>query len=127
MRPGFETTVPHFPNVSANPWLPDYPNPPDLRFNYYKLMNDAWANNSPIAKAPAGKTVAVIGAGAAGLTAARELWRAGYNVRIFEASNRIGGRLYTNFGPFRADVAIPIGRREGESKFAVYVSIRQAF
>ncbi len=95
MRPGFETTVPHFPNVSANPWLPDYPNPPDLRFNYYKLMNDAWANNSPIAKAPAGKTVAVIGAGAAGLTAARELWRAGYNVRIFEASNRIGGRLYT--------------------------------
>lgn len=57
MRPGFETTVPHFPNVSANPWLPDYPNPPDLRFNYYKLMNDAWANNSPIAKAPAGKTV----------------------------------------------------------------------
>jgi translocation and assembly module TamA len=39
----------------------------------------------------------------------------------------IGGRLYTNFGPIRADIAMPIGRREGESKFAVYVSIGQAF
>jgi translocation and assembly module TamA len=39
----------------------------------------------------------------------------------------IGGRFYTNFGPFRADVAVPIGRRKGESRFAVYVSIGQAF
>jgi translocation and assembly module TamA len=39
----------------------------------------------------------------------------------------VGGRLYTNFGPFRADVAVPVGRRKGESRFAVYVSIGQAF
>ena len=39
----------------------------------------------------------------------------------------VGGRLYTNFGPMRADIAVPIGRRPGESKFAVYVSIGQAF
>ena len=39
----------------------------------------------------------------------------------------VGGRLYTNFGPLRADVAMPIGRRKGESRFAVYVSIGQAF
>jgi translocation and assembly module TamA len=39
----------------------------------------------------------------------------------------IGGRLYTNFGPLRADVAVPLGRRKGESKFAIYVSIGQAF
>jgi translocation and assembly module TamA len=39
----------------------------------------------------------------------------------------IGGRFYTNFGPFRADVAVPIGRKKGESRFAVYVSIGQAF
>lgn len=39
----------------------------------------------------------------------------------------IGGRFYTNFGPIRADIAMPIGRREGESKLAVYVSIGQAF
>ena len=28
----------------------------------------------------------------------------------------IGGRLYTNFGPVRVDVATPIGRRKGESR-----------
>jgi translocation and assembly module TamA len=39
----------------------------------------------------------------------------------------VGGRLYTNFGPLRADVAVPLGRRKGESKFAIYVSIGQAF
>ncbi|WP_432265030.1 autotransporter assembly complex protein TamA [Croceicoccus esteveae] len=39
----------------------------------------------------------------------------------------IGGRFYTNFGPLRLDVATPINRQEGESRFAVYVSIGQAF
>ncbi|MDT9599705.1 autotransporter assembly complex protein TamA [Sphingosinicella rhizophila] len=39
----------------------------------------------------------------------------------------IGGRLYTNFGPLRVDVATPIGRRKGESRVAVYISIGQAF
>ena len=39
----------------------------------------------------------------------------------------IGGRMYTNFGPLRVDVAMPVGRRRGESKFSVYVSIGQAF
>ncbi len=39
----------------------------------------------------------------------------------------IGGRLYTNFGPIRIDLATPIGRREGESLISVYVSIGQAF
>ncbi len=39
----------------------------------------------------------------------------------------IGGRFYTNFGPFRADVAMPINRQPGESKFAVYIGIGQAF
>ena len=39
----------------------------------------------------------------------------------------VGGRLYTNFGPLRADFAVPVGRRRGESKFAMYISIGQAF
>lgn len=39
----------------------------------------------------------------------------------------IGGRFYTNFGPLRLDLAMPLARRPGESKFAVYVSIGQAF
>jgi translocation and assembly module TamA len=39
----------------------------------------------------------------------------------------VGGRFYTNFGPFRADVAMPINRQPGESKFAIYIGIGQAF
>lgn len=39
----------------------------------------------------------------------------------------IGGRFYTNFGPIRLDVATPLARKPGESRFNVYVSIGQAF
>jgi translocation and assembly module TamA len=39
----------------------------------------------------------------------------------------IGGRFYTDFGPFRADIATPINRQPGESKFALYIGIGQAF
>lgn len=37
--------------------------------------------------------VAVVGAGIAGLTAAHELSRAGLSVRVFEARDRVGGRM----------------------------------
>jgi translocation and assembly module TamA len=39
----------------------------------------------------------------------------------------IGGRYYTNFGPLRVDLAVPLDRQPGENKFAIYVSIGQAF
>jgi translocation and assembly module TamA len=39
----------------------------------------------------------------------------------------IGARYYTNFGPFRLDVATPLNRRRGDPKIAVYVSVGQAF
>ena len=39
----------------------------------------------------------------------------------------VGGRLYTNFGPLRVDVATPLGRRQGEPRISIYVSIGQAF
>ena len=39
----------------------------------------------------------------------------------------IGGRFYTNFGPLRVDIATPLGRKRGESRFNLYVSIGQAF
>lgn len=39
----------------------------------------------------------------------------------------IGGRFYTNFGPFRLDVATPLGRRKGEPRLNIYVSLGQAF
>ncbi len=42
------------------------------------------------------KKVIVIGAVIAGLTAARDLVAAGFNVTLLEAQNRIGGRLKTD-------------------------------
>ena len=39
----------------------------------------------------------------------------------------IGGRVYTNFGPLRVDVATPLNRRQGDGRIAVYMSIGQAF
>ncbi len=39
----------------------------------------------------------------------------------------LGGRLYTNFGPMRVDVATPLKRRPGEARLNIYVSIGQAF
>src|SRR5258708_39756478 len=44
------------------------------------------------AKAGTPATIAVVGAGLAGLTAAYRLQQAGYFAQIYEASTRIGGR-----------------------------------
>jgi translocation and assembly module TamA len=39
----------------------------------------------------------------------------------------VGLRYYSNFGPIRIDVGTPLGRRAGESRIAVQVSLGQAF
>lgn len=49
-------------------------------------------------RASAPRTVAVIGAGIAGLAAARALADAGHKVTVFEARDRIGGRIFTDTG-----------------------------
>ena len=41
------------------------------------------------------KTVTIIGAGLAGLSAAYDLHRTGWKVTVLEARNRVGGRVYT--------------------------------
>ena len=50
--------------------------------------------------------VVVVGAGAAGLVAARNLTRAGLTVRVIEARRRVGGRAWTDGETFR----VPIDR-----------------
>jgi len=44
---------------------------------------------------PKGASVLVLGAGLAGMTAALELRKAGYNVRVLEFNSRVGGRNWT--------------------------------
>jgi len=61
-------------------------------------IREALLNGLP--RAPEGASVAVIGAGMAGITAAHELLRAGYQVTVLEAQHRIGGRVFTMREPF---------------------------
>src|SRR3954447_14313834 len=46
------------------------------------------------------RTVVIVGAGLAGLTAAYELERAGFEVMVLEARDRLGGRVHTIRMPF---------------------------
>ncbi|OMC39644.1 NAD(P)/FAD-dependent oxidoreductase [Mycobacterium sp. IS-1264] len=58
----------------------DAPSPPDTRSDTRSDTN----------------SVLIVGAGMAGLSAARSLADAGWPVRVIEARDRIGGRVYTN-------------------------------
>jgi len=39
----------------------------------------------------------------------------------------VGVRYYTSFAPLRADIAIPLNKRDGDNAFQIYISIGQAF
>jgi len=74
-------------DVAFSPW----PNV-DTLYDYLAFLQDDIAT---LPKQKWGSEVAVIGAGAAGLVAAYELLKIGLKPVVFEASNRIGGRLYS--------------------------------
>ena len=66
----------------------------DTLYDYTTIL----APGSEIATLPAGKagtSVAVVGAGAAGMCAGYELLRMGLSPTIFEASDRVGGRTWS--------------------------------
>lgn len=54
------------------------------------FMRQAWAGADPAAA-----RIAIIGAGLAGLNAAFQLQKAGRSAEVYEASNRLGGRVHT--------------------------------
>ena len=63
------------------------------------LISDLYRSDS-MSSAPSKKTIAIIGAGVSGLQAARTFLlhpdADSYHVTIFEARNRIGGRVHSN-------------------------------
>jgi len=99
MRPGISYDVASSESAASDRWLPNWPNPADFRFNYWELLRTA--ADDGIARVPAGRrwSVAIVGAGVAGMSAARELHRCGFDVTVIEASDRIGGRLFTVGNP----------------------------
>ena len=54
-----------------------------------------WSCNQTVAKSGEAKII-IIGAGIAGLAAARQLKSSGFQVTVIEGRNRIGGRIYTD-------------------------------
>lgn len=67
----------------------------DILYDYSSILK-----KSPLCKLPKqalGTKVAIIGSGAAGIVAAHELLKLGLIPIIYEASYRMGGRLYTKY------------------------------
>ncbi|HJU76548.1 MAG TPA: FAD-dependent oxidoreductase [Sphingomicrobium sp.] len=75
----------------------------------------AGAENFELPPVGKGRSVVVLGAGIAGLVAAYELRRAGYDVTVLEARDRIGGRVWTIRGGDRIE---HIGREEQRAAFS---------
>jgi hypothetical protein len=81
------------------------------------------SQTQPIAEIPgdpgSGDQIAVVGAGAAGMVAAYELMRAGIQPKVFEATDRIGGRTWSeNFETLNSD-APPIWAEMGAMRVPV--------
>ncbi|MEO0328140.1 MAG: FAD-dependent oxidoreductase [Pseudomonadota bacterium] len=62
------------------------------------LPSNAWGNNSNTNT----MDVLIIGAGAAGISASRELQKRGLSTVVIEASDRVGGRVHTDYKIFGA-------------------------
>ena len=72
----------------------------------HAIIDRAWAEGGvqpQPAKVSTGKTVAVIGAGPAGLAAAQQLARVGHRVTVFEKNDRVGGLLRYGIPDFKME------------------------
>jgi formate dehydrogenase major subunit len=75
------------------------------RFVLDKAKQKGWKQKKRI-KQKNGKTIAVIGSGPSGLTAAHQLTMAGYEVTVFEAQKKPGGMLRYAIPLFRQPLSI---------------------
>jgi glutamate synthase (NADPH) small chain len=70
------------------------------------IVDKGWENGWIHPQAPAsrtGKTIAVVGSGPAGLSAAQQLARAGHSVTVFEKNDRAGGLLRYGIPDFKME------------------------
>lgn len=100
----------------------------DLPFNpydYQKLLANGVIGEVP--KEARGTRVAIIGAGATGLCAAYELMKVGLEPMIYEASDRIGGRIYSH--PVRRDPCsvLELGAMRVPTQQEVFAFYKKAF
>jgi monoamine oxidase len=81
------------------------------------LLNTPPASAEPFALPPSGRgrKVAVLGAGIAGLVSAYELTRAGFDVTVLEARDRVAGRVWTVRG---GDRVVQTGREDQVCAFS---------
>ena len=84
---------PHLANKNVTALIPDFP------FHYGQYLDDAQAQARPLCQIDpllhGTKTVLVVGAGVCGMVAAYELMKMGLHPVVVEATDRIGGRLYS--------------------------------
>jgi glutamate synthase (NADPH/NADH) small chain len=73
----------------------------------------------PVNAPPTGKSVAIVGSGPAGLSAAGDLIQKGHRVRVFEALHELGGVLVYGIPEFRLPKAIVRGEVDNLRKMGV--------
>jgi tryptophan 2-monooxygenase len=100
----------------------------DLPYNpydYQKLLSNGVIGTVP--KAALGTRVAIIGAGASGLCAAYELMKVGLVPVMYEASDRIGGRIYSY--PIKSDPSsvLELGAMRVPKEQEVFAFYQKAF
>ncbi|MEO8151696.1 MAG: glutamate synthase subunit beta [Rhizobacter sp.] len=72
----------------------------------HAIIDRAWAEGwvqPRLPKVKTGKKVAVVGSGPAGMAAAQQLARAGYDVTVFEKNDRVGGLLRYGIPDFKME------------------------
>lgn len=70
-------------------------------------------------------TVAVVGAGMAGVHCAYRLQQAGVNVRVFDAADRVGGRMFTARGVYPEGQIAELGGELIDSNHVTLLSLAQ--
>ena len=98
-----------------------------IKYSINTGLSLALASTLPKALAANNKSVAVIGAGLAGLNAAYRLKQTGMVVDIYEAANRVGGRIHTVTGQVGQDLITDLGGELVNSDHADLLALAEEF